>query len=296
MIVNIPIDTHGSHDLYIDDIIGLAIDISGTNHVTCGEAAALLAIETTAWLNHPNEPVPQESMDAIDKQFAKAGLTELEMILGWEFVFRHLRISLPENKFIVWTTDINHLLAAGTTTTKELELTVGQLGHLALVVPGVYHFLSRLRELQQLVTHCRLIRISDNCRDNLLLMLRLLDIAKKGINMNLIVFHKPTHVYRSDSCPYGLGSYSDKGFACRFEIPADLQFCASNNLLENIALIITPWVDMLAGRLNHGDCALLMMDSSRFAGWLCKANFQEIIGEDADAVQATSCIKTARHH
>ena len=235
-------------------------------------------------------------MDTRDKLFPKAGLTKIKMIIGWKFDFRHLRISFPENKLIVWTTDVNHLLAAGMTTAKELESTIGQLGHLALVVPGVYHFLSHLRELQQLATHRRSIRISDNCRDNLLLMLQFLDIAKKGIDMNLIAFCKPTHVYRSDSCPYGLGGYSDEGFAWRFEIPADLRFRASNNLLEYIALIITPWIDMLAGRLNHGDCALLMTDSSTSAGWLRKTNFQEIIGEDTDAVQAMVCIKTVRHH
>jgi hypothetical protein len=66
------------------------------------------------------------------------------MILGWEFDFRRLKILLPENKFITWTMDVNHLLAAGMTTAKNLELTIGHLGHLALVVPGIYHFLSRL--------------------------------------------------------------------------------------------------------------------------------------------------------
>jgi len=84
------------------------------------------------------------------------------------------------------------------------------------------------------------------CRDDLLLMLRFLNIAKNGLSMNLIAFRKPTHVYRSDSCPFGLGGYSDRGFAWRFEIPEELHFQASNNLLEYNVSIITPWVDMLA--------------------------------------------------
>jgi hypothetical protein len=69
------------------------------------------------------------------------------------FDFRQLRTSLPENNFIAWTENINKLIADGTSTAKEFELTIGRLGHLALVVPGVHHFLSRLRELQQLATH-----------------------------------------------------------------------------------------------------------------------------------------------
>jgi hypothetical protein len=46
---------------------------------------------------------------------------------------------------------------------------------------------------------------------------------------------------------------SDEGFAWRYELPEELQFRATNNLLEHIANVITPWVDMLAGRLiNRG--------------------------------------------
>jgi hypothetical protein len=85
-------------------------------------------------------------------------------------------ISLPENKFIAWTSAINKLLVEGWSTAKELESTIGQLGHLALVVPEVHHFLSRLRELQQIATRRRSIRLSDDCRKDLLLF-RLQDRA-----------------------------------------------------------------------------------------------------------------------
>jgi hypothetical protein len=83
-------------------------------------------------------------MDARDKQLAEAGLSETKVIMGWFFDFRKLQISLPKNKFIAWTTNISKLIAEGTTTAKELKLTTGQPGHLALVVPGVHHFLCHL--------------------------------------------------------------------------------------------------------------------------------------------------------
>ncbi len=47
---------------------------------------------------------------------------------------------------------------------------------------------------------------------------------------------------------------------------------------------------------NKSDCTLLMMDSSMSAGWPCKTNFREIIGEGADPVQAKARIKSAQHH
>jgi hypothetical protein len=66
-------------------------------------------------------------------------------------------------------------------------------------------------------------------------MLWFLEIARQGIDMNLVAFRHPTHVYWSDSCPFGLRGYLDEGFAWRFEIPKDLRFRALNNLLEYIA-------------------------------------------------------------
>jgi hypothetical protein len=70
MIVNIPIDPHGSHDVYIDDVILLRVDIPGTDNIARGQSASLLAIDTTAQPKHPKEPIHRESMDARDKLFA----------------------------------------------------------------------------------------------------------------------------------------------------------------------------------------------------------------------------------
>ena len=53
---------------------------------------------------------------------------------------------------------------------------------------------------------------------------------------------------------------------------------------------------MLAGRLNRGDCVLLMTDSSTSAGWLRKTKFQEFTGVDANPVQASIRIEMARLH
>ena len=64
-------------------------------------------------------------MDARDKLKAKAGLSKMKMILGWVFDFRHHLISLPENKFIAWTTTINKLLVDGPSTAKKHESTIG---------------------------------------------------------------------------------------------------------------------------------------------------------------------------
>jgi hypothetical protein len=224
LIVDIPINPRGMHDIYIDDIINLTIDFPGTNYVTRVKGAALLAMDATACPNHPEKPTPRKSMGARDKLRAEVGPTESKVILGWDFDFRRLIISLPENKFVAWTRNVSQLLLNGTTTAKELESTIGHLGHLTIVLPGVRNFLSCLHNLQQMATHHRSIKIRETCRINLILMICFLKIAKQGIDMNLIAFCRSTHVYRSDSCPFGLRGYLDKGFAWRFKLPEELCF------------------------------------------------------------------------
>jgi hypothetical protein len=64
-------------------------------------------------------------MDARDKLKSEAGPSKIKMILGWLFNFRGLLISLPKNKFIAWTININKLLVEGSSTAKKLESTIG---------------------------------------------------------------------------------------------------------------------------------------------------------------------------
>jgi hypothetical protein len=214
-------------------------------------------------------------MEARDKLSAEARLVEENIILGWCINFCRLIISLPDNKFTAWTESIKEILSRGTPTAKELETMIGQLGHLGTIIPFVYHFLSRLRDLQWKVMKQKSIAIPQPYQDDLELMTLFLEKAFTGVDMNLISFQHPTHICRSNSCPFGLGGYLHKGFAWRLELQDQYRFCTSNNLLELIALIITPWIDMMAKCLQPGDCVLSMMDSTMSAGWLKRTNFSE---------------------
>ena len=294
LIVNVEVDERGTHEMYLDDLIGLTIDIPNTDNRARAERAPLLAIHTCARPVLAQEPTPRETMAAKRKLKAEAGLTEVKMILGWKWDLRQLIISLPFNKYTSWSAGLLTMITEGTVTTAHLETTIGRLGHLALVIPFVHHFLSRLRELHTRASRGKRhsTQIPPNCIADLKLMNFFLSKAHEGVDMNQIAFRRPTHVYRSDSCPAGLGGYSHLGFAWRFYLPDDLLFRASNNLLEHIAAIITPWVDILAGRLKRGDCTLSMTDSTTSKGWLRKTNFLE----DADLVQASVRIQVAREH
>jgi len=161
-----------------------------------------------------------------------------------------------------------------------------------MAVPFVHHFLSRLRDLQTQAKSRRAINVNKECRNDLLFMINIIKNAHNGISLNIIVYRRPTHVYRSDSCPAGLGGYrSDSGFAWRYYLLSHLQFWATNNLLEHLAAIITPWIDIIKGRLQLGDCALSMTDSTTSEGWLRKTNFSEL-GDNP--IQATARLEAAR--
>jgi hypothetical protein len=57
--------------------------------------------------------------------------------------------------------------------------------------------------------------------------------------------------------------------------------------------VITPWIDIVNGRLNQGDCSLSMTDSTTAEGWMKKSIFIE---PNNNPIQAMTCINTARYY
>ena len=198
LIVDVEVNERGVHEMYLDDLIGLTIDLPDTDNRPRAERAPLLAIHTCARPVLPQEPTPRETMAAKNKLKAEAGLTEVKIILGWRWDLRRLIISLPFNKYSSWSAGILTMITEAEVTTTHLETTIGRLGHLALVIPFVHHFLSRLRELHTQASRNkrRKTKIPPNCIADLKLMDLFLGKAHEGINMNQIAFRRPTHVYR----------------------------------------------------------------------------------------------------
>ena len=184
------------------------------------------------------------------------------------------------------------MLKTESTTHDKLDTMEGRLTHLAAIIPQILHFLSRLRQLRDRAQNRRQIMTPAAIKDDLLLMAESLKIAKLGVNMNLITYRLPSHVYRSDACPAGLGGYSSDGRAWRFAIPPHLQFRATLNFLEWLACQIGPLVDIKEGNMPRLSCVLSMTDSTTAAGWLRKSNFKE---DDEGEVQLRLKRETARN-
>jgi hypothetical protein len=170
LIVDIPIDHQGYTNFYINGTTGLTIDLPGTRNVNCLGAAIPLGIEVAARPNDINEPIPREPMVAQDKLKAEGGLAETKVILGWQFNFRTLTVTLLEHKHIAWSTEICKMLADSRTLKRALESMIGQLGHLGFVIPWVYHFLSHLWTLLARARNKRTVKINKACMSDLELM------------------------------------------------------------------------------------------------------------------------------
>ena len=112
-----------------------------------------------------------------------------------------MTISLSENKSTAWSESIGKILDDGIVSTKELEINIGRLVHLGLVLPSVHHFLSRLHELHRRALNRRHVKVTTIYAKDLKLMIYFLEKAKDGVDINMIVYQKPTHAYISDSCP-----------------------------------------------------------------------------------------------
>jgi hypothetical protein len=76
-------------------------------------------------------------------------------------------------------------------------------------------------------------------------------------------------------------------------VPDDLKLQATINLLEFLAAMITPWINIINSRLNQGDCALSMMDSTIAEGWMKKSNF---VKQNNNPIQAITCVDAGRHY
>jgi hypothetical protein len=164
---------------------------------------------------------------------------------------------------------------------------------LALLIPCIYHFLSRLQTLLARSRNSRFTAINDKCIKDLELMQSILKKAKEGIGMNLLAFRSPDRIYYSNSCPAGLGSHRKQRHVWHFNVPDNLQIRAANNLLKFLATIVTPWINIINSRLKQGDCALSMTNSTTAKGGMKKSNFDK---HRNDPIQATTCINAARHY
>lgn len=102
---------------------------------------------------------------------------------------------------------------------KELESLINRLSHMAGVLKGSRHFLSRLRYYSEQSKEnekkkYKRIYFNKTTLEDLSLWLKFLDKAHEGVSITILVFRTPDRVYRTDACKFG--------FLWRWIIPLSL--------------------------------------------------------------------------
>jgi hypothetical protein len=142
LVVNLPNDDQGKADCYLDDIISIIPDIN--KNLKRGAAAVPLAIHLIGRPMADSEPIPRDDLISLKKLIAEGGLKEVQTVLGWILNTRTLLVSLPEDKFLAYSKQINNLLEKTKASFVELDILTGRLVHVALIIPQAHHFLNRI--------------------------------------------------------------------------------------------------------------------------------------------------------
>lgn len=279
-------------DIYIDDGISVAVDIN--DNVLRAATAALLAMHIFGRPIDDRDPIQRKHLASLSKLAAEGRMQEIQILLGWKVDTRKLEVSLPFDKFKAWKDSINNMISCKRSSFKELESTIGRLGHVTTIIPYMKHFMSRIRLAMERATNRRSIQLNHDIIEDLQLHLKFLLKANEGISMNLLTVRKITRAYRTDACPAGIGGFSNKGRAWRWKIPTHLQYRMTLNMLEFVASIISPWIDIIEDDLPELSCILSMTDSSTTEGWLRKSNFKENENESIEMTRAKR--KLSRDH
>lgn len=106
--VQLPDNTNGYIDSYIDDTIGVVPDV-GDNTKKLSRAIPL-AIHTIARSTDDQDAIPRKDIISMKKIQAEERLEEVKKVLSWDLNSRSLRISLPLDKLRYWSRDTTSML------------------------------------------------------------------------------------------------------------------------------------------------------------------------------------------
>jgi hypothetical protein len=232
----------GKVDVFIDDLINVFLD-TGTNRRRQPHVVPLaIHVTTRPHAGTDSEPVPRRPLISLPKLLAEGSPAELQIVLGWRLNTRRLIVSLPDDKFIAWTRDIEDIVKTRRVSREQLESVIGRLNHAAAIMPLTRHFLGRLRALlASKKAGYRYLNVRAEALEDLALWIKLLTMARLGWSLNCLVTRRPTRVHFSDSCPYGVGGYSISGRAWRIHIPKLSVLHGNrrvNNFLEFLGMAI----------------------------------------------------------
>ena len=261
----------GRVDGFIDDLISVFLDTP--SNLSRYTQAVPLAMHLTSrpHAGDDSEPIPRRPILSQSKLEAEGSPAEVQIVLGWRIDTRRMTVSLPDDKYKAWSSDLRELQKRSICPRTEIESLVGRLNHTSMVMPDARHFLGRIRaSIGPTKGRRHNVRIGSEVQADLLLWEDFLRTANQGMPISLLVTRKPDRVCWSDACPFGMGGYTLSGKAWRIRIPKSSPIYGDkgvNNLLEFIGMAVNIWITCMEEGSDQA-CILAIGDNTSAIGWL----------------------------
>ena len=137
----------GKADVYVDDIITIAVDNDeNLKRITRAPITVMHAVADNSIFK--DDTIQRKNIVAEDKMKAEGAAGEQKICLGWLIDTRSLAVRLPSHKVIAWTSQIDKLLESISVSNKELQSILGRLGNIAQIMTPLGHFLGNIRYMQ----------------------------------------------------------------------------------------------------------------------------------------------------
>ena len=210
MAVPVPTKDKGSFDVFIDDFIGVTVDIG--NNKERLKLAPGTVIHAFSNVTEDEIGVDRDHFIARDKCEAEGAIAEERICLGWNLDTRKLLVMLPTHKYVAWSGDIDKLITRKTIAHADLLSLIGKLENVITMVKMMGHFMNNLYSLEEkafaAIPHA--VKITARAKADAKLHKKCLVKARDGISMNLLTFRKPNHLIIGDACEHGLGALNVK--------------------------------------------------------------------------------------
>ena len=260
-------------DGYIDDCLTAAADVD--DEVSRSQEAPPLIIHSIFRPVAADEPIKRDDNISEKKLRGEGQPSEIKVMLGWTINTRQMRVYLPSDKAIAWSSDISKILTSNRIAHKDLESTICRLNHIGYILPMGRYFLNRPRHLLQRCEKYGRQQLQPwETQDLMLWQTMIKRVSEKGVSTDNLTFTKVTTHLNTDACEYGIGGFNIKtGFAWRYQIPLWMTQSFHINLLEFIANVVAIWLEIIQNKTIRHPKILALSDNSSTIGWLYKSNF-----------------------
>ena len=144
--VDNPVEDTGKFDVYIDDFIGITVDIG--NNKSRLEVAPCTVIHAVSNNLSSENHITRDNMIEIYKCITEGAIVEERICIGWISNTRELLVKLPEHKCKAWITALITFIKRISVNHNDLKSLIGKLENVIIIIKIMGHFMNNLYALE----------------------------------------------------------------------------------------------------------------------------------------------------